>query len=202
MRRFWMFLLIALLATGCAVPGEAAPAAPAAEEENMRAALVESAPLPLPEEEILDAYERALRVYGWFELSPLPSTEESASFGGKTYRRVNMDGIRKLEDLRAYLRSFFSQDLTAELLDGESARIQYRDIGGLLYVSGERRDRDPGKGKIQIDTEALDETTYSVNVVVELLDESGKTVVGLESWSFPYAYDEDRWVFTDVQLVY
>ncbi len=53
-----------------------------------------------------------------------------------------------------------------------------------------------------MEAEQLEETLYSVNVMVELLGEDGETVVGLESWSFPYAFVNDRWVFTDFRLVY
>lgn len=209
MRGITVSLLFALLLTGCAAPVEeeaaraaSAPRSSAPQEDTMQAALVESAARPLLEAEILAAYEQALRVYGWFDLSPLPSMEETAVYEGKVYRRVNMDGIQKIEDLRAYLRSVFSRDLTARLLDGESCRIQYRDIDGALYVCGERRSRVSGKGRFQIEPEQLDDTSYSVNILVDLLDEDGKTVVGLESWSFPYAYEDDRWVFTDFRLIY
>ena len=43
---------------------------------------------------------------------------------------------------------------------------------------------------------------YSVKVTASLLGEDGVTVTGLECWSFPYVFEEDRWVFTDFQLVY
>ena len=62
--------------------------------------------------------------------------------------------------------------------------------------------RPAGKGRIRVEAEQLEETLYSVNVMVELLGEDGETVVGLESWSFPYAFVNDRWVFTDFRLVY
>lgn len=169
--------------------------------ENMRATLVESSARPLLDEEILAAYERAQRVYGWFDLAPLPTSDETALLDGELYRRVDMDGIKEVEDLRTCLRSVFSQELTDRLLDGETARVQYRDMNGVLYVSGVRRDRDPGKGQAQVETQQAEETLCFVNVLVDLLGEDGETVVGLESWSFPYAFEEDRWVFTDFRLV-
>lgn len=156
----------------------------------------------MPEAEVLEAYERAWRVYAWFDLSPLPVSDESFFVEGETYYRVNMQGIQTLESLRTYLRGVFSQELTDRLLDGRSARIQYRDVNGVLCTAGSGREQDPGKGQIQVEAEQLSDDLYSVNVLVDLLDEDGKTVVGLESWSFPYAFVEDRWVFTDFRLVY
>lgn len=209
MRGILLILLIALLATGCAVPVEQEPVresraarTEAPENENMQVALVESAPLPLPEEEILEAYQRAQRIWGWFDLEPLPSTEEVSVINGSVYRKVDMEGLSDMDDLRAYARSVFSQELTDWLLEGGNMPIQYQDIGGALYVTGEGRDPDPGKGGVQIETEQLEEGVYFVGVVVDLLDENRKNVVGLESWSFPYAFQDDRWVFTDFRLVY
>lgn len=208
MREKMAVLLLALLLAGCASPSKTAEvsapdsAAPSPPVEKMSSSMVESAPRPLLETEIVSAYERAQRIYGWFDLAALPTSEESALVDGRLYYRVEADGIEDLEDLRAYLKSVFSRELTERLLEGEGVRIQYRDVDGVLYTSGGRRSRDAGKGAAQIETEQLDETTYCVNVMVDLLDEDGAAVVGLGSWSFPLALEEERWVFTDFQLVY
>ena len=53
-----------------------------------------------------------------------------------------------------------------------------------------------------MEADQLDEVSYSVNVMVDLLGEDGETIVGLESWSFPYAFVDDRWVLTDFRLIY
>jgi len=156
----------------------------------------------MPEEEVLAAYERAERIYGWFDLAPLPSSGQPVTMNSRTYYPVDMKGFEDLEDLRTYLRGLFSQELADRLLDGKTARIQYQDVNGVLCVSGEERERNAEKGQIRVESEQLEETLYSVNVMVELLGEDGETVVGLESWSFPYAYVNDRWVFTDFRLVY
>lgn len=207
MREKAAVMLLALALAGCAAPSpETAPAAappPRTEPaESMQSSWVEYSARPLLETEILEAYDRAVRVYGWFDLTPLPVSGESAVVEDERYYRVNMDGIEDLEDLRAYLRGVFSQELTDRLLDGETARIQYREVEGALYVCGEGRERDTGVGPARVETEQVDESTYAVNVLVDLLDAGGETVVGVGSWSFPYAFVEDRWVFTDFQLVY
>ncbi len=209
MRKTTAALLLAVSLAGCAAPADPAPvsSAPAPEippvsAEHMRSALVESAARPLSESEILDAYHQAQRVYGWFDLAPLPTSGETVRENGAVFYRVDMDGIEELEDLRAYLRGVFSQELAEALLGGEASRIRYQDIGGALYFSGSSRDRENGKGAVHVEAEQLEETAYSVNVMVDLLAEDGETVVGLESWSFPYAFSEGRWVFTDFQLVY
>ena len=213
MRKMLSALLSALLLTGCAAPaGEAASAsapvsaarsdsAPAARVENMTSSMVESSARPMPEEEVLAAYERAQRVYGWFDLAPLPTVGEALTVNGRAYYRVDMEGMEELEDLRTYLRGVFSQELADRLLDGGSARIQYRDVNGVLYVAGDIRDRDAGKGQVQVEVERLEDGLYFINVTVDLLGEDRETVVGLESWSFPSAIVADRWLSTDFRLV-
>ncbi len=195
-----ILLLLFLLLTGCAP--EAEPASEAAGQADLEAVLVESAARPPLEPEICAAYERALQVYGWFVLEPLPTSEETAMVDGAQYRRVDMEGVEDMEDLRTYLRGVFSRELTDRLLEGGTCPLRYRDIDGHLYVSGLRRDRDAGIGAFSVETEREEEGLYSVNILADLLSEDGKTVVGQESWSFPYALVEDRWVFTDFRLIY
>ena len=65
MRKTLLALLCALLLPGCAAPSEEAPApasAPAGRMERMSSSMVESSARPLPEAEILAAYEWAQRV--------------------------------------------------------------------------------------------------------------------------------------------
>lgn len=209
--RFWrgenhmhkgLLLLVLLgLLSGCsgepAVEDESQP--PETAVYGMSAFQVEWDSRPLPEEEILASYERAVQVYGWFETNPLPDSGEMVTLDGVLYRKVSKDGVTAAADLRAYLRSVFSQELTEKLLESGGA-IQYRDIHGVLYVTGEGRSRDGSKGSIDIQIQQTGETAYSVNVTVELLDGDG-TAAGLECWSFPYVFEEDRWVFSDFQLV-
>lgn len=211
MRRLIAASLILALAGCAASPGGAsvarqAPAPAVQQTEPLRTGDMQGSPAESPdrlllEEEILSAYERAQQVYGWFDLAPLPTSDETVVLDRELYHRVDMAGIEEVEDLRTCLRSVFSQELTDRLLDGGTARIRYRDVGGVLYASDFRRDRDAGKGQAYVQTERLEETAYSVNVLVDLLGEDGETVVGLESWSFPYAFEDDRWVFTDFRLV-
>ena len=119
---------------------------------------------------------------------------------GTVYRKVKAEGMEELEDLRTYLNSVFSPELTERLLSGGPPT--YREIEGALYVTGQGRLRDPDKGSVQIEIEQVEAGSYLVNVTVDLLGRDGVTVTGLESWSFPYVYTGDRWVFTDFKTVY
>lgn len=188
MKRVWIWsVLLAGLLCGCG----------AREAEKTPA---DGAPPELSQEEILSAYQRAAAAYGWFTLEPLPDSGETVTVDGAVYRRVDMEGMEELKDLRTYLNSVFAPELTEQLLSGGPP--EYRDIEGALYVTGRGRMRDSRKGTVQIQTEQVDSGSYLVNVTVDLLDRDGVTVTGLESWSFPYVYTGDRWVFTDFKTIY
>lgn len=194
-------LVLAELLSGCSAPAEDIP------ETNesgaaMRSEQLEESARPLSEEEILTAYQRAAALCGWFELSPLPGDGSTVDLDGVTYRRVRYDGVETLEDLRTALRSVFSQEVTEELLATGGDMPMYRDIDGALYVTGSGRSPDPSKGHTEIEVEQTGDASYAVNISIDLLDEDGETVTGVECWSFPYAFVDDRWVFTDFKLFY
>ncbi len=206
-KRICLWLLLSLLLSGC---GSAAVSSPAEEDDSaqaletgagLTATQLESEARPLLEEEILAAYYRAEEAYGWFDLAPLPDSGETVRLDGAAYRRVEYPGMETLDDLRAYLRSLFSAELTDRLLALGGPRPYYRDVDGALHVSFSGRDRDGGKGTVQVEAVQVDGRTYSLEVSVELLDPARDAVIGLECWSFPYAYVDGRWVFTDFQLV-
>lgn len=214
-KKAWISLCLALLLTGCAgreraADGNAAktalPAAETAAAEqggDMHAEQVAAAARSLTEEEILTAYERAVDIYSWFELSPLADTGETVTADdGTVYRRVDHPGVETMNDLRTCLRSVFSEAVTERLLSADGDALHYREIDGALYVTGRGRSRDAWKGSVSAQAEQTGESAYSVNVTVELLDDDGVSVTGLECWAFPYAFEGGRWVFTDFRLMY
>lgn len=202
-RKALLALLMLLVLAGCGAPASAGPAeAGSPGTETMKAAMVEEEPRPLTQAEVLSAYERAVTVYGWFDLDPLPCGQEQETVDGWPYRKVDYPGIEDLADLRAYLRVVFSPDLTERLLS-RGERPMYRDVDGALYAAaGTGRSRESDKGAVEVTVERDGESAYSVEVTVELLDSAHSTVIGVECYSFPYEFVEGGWVFTDFQMVY
>ena len=184
-----MLAAVWAFAAGCADGDEA----PVQERGELSAARTQEESRPLTEEEVLSAYDRAVTVCGWFQLSTLPCGEEGLN--------VRSDGLETLEDLQIYLRGSFSQELAEQLLSTGGDALLYRDIDGALYVRPVSRSRDPLRGNVELRVEQTGDTAYMVNAAVELLDED-KTVSGVEYWSFPYELVDERWVFTRFQLVY
>lgn len=200
-RRVLLLSLALCLLAGCASSADGSAEA-AGGGSGLSAALLEEAARPLAEEEILAAYDRALEAYGWFYLETLPAGQEAAAIGGWIYHRVDYPGMETLADLRAYLRGSFTEELTDELLSTGGSHPLYQDVEGELYVLPSSRDRDSSKGQITVGVEPYGQAGYSVMVSVDLLDAGGTDVRGVQSYAFPYEFVEDRWVFTDFQMVY
>ena len=208
-------LLCVLFLCGCGADGttsEMTDEAPVLQEETdtvqfgeegaLAAELVEDASRQLVDEEILNAYQRAEKICGWFELTPLPAGAESQSVDGRTYWKVDYPGVETMSDLRAYLQSVFSPELTERLLATGGDTPLYRELDGALYVTTGGRDRDRRKGNLTTQVERLDDTSYCVNATVDLLAADQTTVTGVECASFPYQLVDGEWVFTDFWLLY
>ena len=213
--RFWRLLAVLLCLWGLAGCGalpaaeqsgdEAPPAVEAAAPETdggLSAAMLEREARTLTEEEVRAAYDRAETAYGWFYLETLPSGPQTQEVDGWTYERVDYPGMENLAYLQAYLRGLFSNEMVDDLLAVGGSHPLYRDVDGVLYVLPSGRERDPSKGAAVIQVEHTGETAYSVDVTVDLLDENGETVTGVECYAFPYEFVEDHWVFTDFRMVY
>ena len=198
----WFVLLAVLLLVGCAGADSADDGKASGQEQGaLDAALVETQARPLTQTEILSAYDRAVTAYGWFDLSPLPCTQETVMVDGWPYQKVDYPGIEDLADLRAYLRVVFSEELTEQLLEQGNHPV-YQDVDGALYAAaGAGRAKDSGKGSVNVEIAQESADAYFVEVSVDLMDDSRSNVVGVECYSFPYEFVDGSWVFTDFQLV-
>lgn len=200
-------LILVLVLSGCGASGTSGEQAQTeiarSEEEGVLSAeQVQDTSRQLVDEEILNAYQRAEKMCSWFELTPLPIGGESRVVDGHTYWRVDYPGIQTMSDLRAYLRSVFSPELTEQLLATGGDTPLYMEMDGALYVAAGGRERDPLKGSLTTQVEQLDDTSYCVNVTVDLLASDQTTVTGVECASFPYELVDGEWVFTDFWLLY
>lgn len=211
MKRWSVLVLALLLLTGCGsqmsadgtAAGEEFRAEAAEGQRELGASKTEAQARPLTEEEILDAYDRAVTAYGWFDLQPLPTSGDFHMVDGQSYRPVDYPGIENLMDLQTYLKDVFSQEIVEKLMDGENGTFfRYLDVNGILYGPTGGRSRDRFRGEIHTEVEMNSETTYMVYVSVDVLDQDQTTVTGLESYVFPYEQINGRWVFTQFQLVY
>ena len=159
-------------------------------------------PRPMTEDEVLAAYQRAVRTWAWFELEPMNHTGERRTVDGVSYWRVDPAEMVDMSALRSHLYRYFTEELAEELLATGGEHPLYREVEQQLYVTSGGREKDPLKGRQQVEVLCQSDTCYLVSVTVDLLDVDQATVVGLECWTFPYELVGDRWVFTDFRLVY
>lgn len=185
-----------------AVVSDVSAGAAGGSTEIMNAAKTRGSDRGLTEEEILAAYDRAITVYEWFDLNPLPCDGPVVMEDGIEYQRVEYAGFDTLDDLRTYLGSLFSEEVISRLLPENTQFPRYRDIDGELYVHPGGREADPGKSSASATVEQKEDGSYLINVTVDLLDSDQITVTGVECYAFPYRQVNGRWIFTDFELVY
>ena len=120
---------------------------------------------------------------------------------GVSYWRVDPAEMMDMNALRSHLHRYFTEGLAEELLATGGEYPLYREVDQQLYVTSGGREKDPLKGRQQVEVLRQSDTCYLVSVTVDLLDVDQVTVVGLECWTFPYELIDGRWVFTDFCLV-
>lgn len=203
-------LLIVLLLSGCGGSAEKTVSSAGFEQAEtveaggaMTAEQTEKEARSLTAEEVLAAYDQAVEAYSWFDLTPLPAAGAAVELDGGSYLPVDRQGMSTMLEMRTYLRSLFSEEVTDQLLKTGGSRLLYREVDGTLYVrANSGREKDPYKGGVNAQVKQENETSYAVNVTVDLLDSDRREVTGVECYAFPYQWVEDRWVFTQFQLVY
>ena len=203
-------LLIVLLLSGCGGSAEKTVSSAGFEQAEtveaggaMTAEQTEKEARSLTAEEVLAAYDQAVEAYSWFDLTPLPAAGAAVELDGGSYLPVDRQGMSTMLEMRTYLRSLFSEEVTDQLLKTGGSRPLYRAVDGTLYVrANSGREKDPYKGGVNAQVKQENETSYAVNVTVDLLDSDRREVTGVECYAFPYQWVEDRWVFTQFQLVY
>lgn len=203
MKKVLPLLLALCLLTGCTNSRIGIPDAADASETS--AQLV----LPVPDEAtVRNRFEKALEVYGWFDLCSLEvDTSRSYVVDGKTYYRVVSEEVPDFQILRTIVYDLFSAEIGDALFRGDGENIPYRDINGELYSLDGARGADITKGDYTLTVETENSTSILCKVQVEIIDldtgaEEYRRVVGTEEYTYAYRAVGNRWVFTDFHLFY
>lgn len=156
------------------------------------------------DEEVLASYREAREAYNWFDLETLDAhQDEKVELDGILYAQVADERFPNMDSFRGYLKTLFSDEIVDSLLpiDGQ----QYVEIEGLLYVSEGARGTDITKGALTLSViwpQEEESMSCTVQAEIELLDEETlSTVVGSESYEFPYQKVGDKWVFTHFESI-
>lgn len=172
-------------------------------------------PTPSPEppdvpsdEAVLLAYRQAAEAYNWFVMATLPGDQtDQREVDGIVYTRVADPRFATLDNLRGYLKSLFSDELVDALLP--TGGTQYVDLDGALYVQEGARGADITKGGVTLIVLWPEEAApvgCTVQATVEVVEWSEdmltSTVVGQETYSFPYQKVGEKWVFTQFESIF
>lgn len=211
---FFLFALFCTAFAACAAPrpGPASATASAAVSSAVSALapIASSAPALSPassgptvtDEQIEEAYGKAVEAYGWFDLTTMPLEDGTGmEYDGQFYQKVRHETIKTYAQLEAYLRTLFSDDIVGRLLNRGDGLERYRDIDGELYAIPADRGTDLTKGD---ETRAILRASDSkaiVEVTVQLLDPEAGKVTGQEVHDFSYVYRDGKWIFETFSLV-
>ena len=155
---------------------------------------VSDAAKALDEAGALELYAAAREAWSWFDLGTLPTTGDSRG----SYRRV--DGFDSLEELRSYLRTLFSPELTEHLLTGYQ---RFQELDGQLYAEEAGRGSSIYAGgetvaAFLMDNENAAQYGYDCHIFAqtEVLDEDLSTVLYQKRHDWFIAWDGENYVFT------
>lgn len=158
--------------------------------------------------QVKNAFEKALEVYGWFDLCSLDcDSADTAEHGGQTYYRVLSDEIPTYDALRTTVYDLFDTATGDRLLAEDTETPPYIDVGGTLYTRDFARGSDITKGEYELTVEQESKTGFLCKVRVETLEfndgyKDYRRVTGYEDYTYHYELVGYRWVFTDFDLFY
>lgn len=153
---------------------------------------------------IKQQYDKAKEAYFWFEIDSLPPEDKEVDFNsikeinGLYYYKVGHETINSLGELEAYLKTIFSDEITARLL--EEGREHYIDIDGELWAVDANRGTDISVGDaiFSIKEKSDNRIVYIANV--EELDlETGETV-GINTHEYIYEKTDNGWRWTQFSI--
>ena len=165
------------------------------------ASCAKTAGTEMTDDEVVDLYNKAKEVYGWFDLTTIPfDTEKYIEADGERYFEVTEPGIASKKALADYLNEFFADDITEGLMAMSSDR--YVEHEGKLYVLPADRGTDIFKGAESYEVVRVSEKQIKLAVTVEIYgDPAQRNVIGYKQYDFFLEFSDGRWRFTNFEMV-
>lgn len=160
------------------------------------------------ETQVRTAFEKAIEVYGWFDLCSLDcDSADKVERGDSEYYRVISDEVPTYDALRTMVYDLFDTGTGDELLREDSEYPPYIDADGALYTRDFARGSDVTKGEYELTVEQESKTCFVCKARVETLEfndgyKEYRRVTGFEEFTYHYELVGNRWVFTDFALFY
>ena len=149
--------------------------------------------------EVLAAYNKALPVFEWFDIKPLPTNgEEKKELGFMIYYNVTDPKITTMDSLRSAMYSVFTPTLTNMLL---SNRNMYREFNSQLYVApaGRKVNKLAGNTTYKVIERTPDKIV--LQSTTEIYDSSHKVIEKYQTKDFNYIKTVSGWRFATFEAV-
>ncbi len=199
-----LVVVLCLICTGCA--GTSLPERIV--DETTAPAVSERVVAVPSETQVRTAFEKAIEVYGWFDLCALDcDSADKVERGDSEYYRVISDEVPSYDALRTMVYELFDTQTGDALLMEDSGCPPYIDVDGVLYTRDFARGSDITKGEYELTVEQESGTCFACKVRVETLEfndgyKEYRRVTGYEDFTYHYELVGNRWVFTDFELFY
>jgi len=151
----------------------------------------------LNDKEIYAIYQKALKIYYWFEVSTLDADfEQKIDVENRSYFRV-IDEITKFRELVIFMNSVLDYKIVDDLL----SKNYYIDVDGKLYGIMADRGTHMLRGEETYEIIRISDNEIIYEVTVEVLDDE-RRVVDYETYNFYLKYYIDgKWRFDEFYLI-
>ena len=151
----------------------------------------------LNDKEIYAIYQKALKIYYWFEVSTLDADfEQKIDVENRSYFRV-IDEITKFRELVIFMNSVLDYKIVDDLL----SKNYYIDVDGKLYGIMADRGTHMLRGEETYEIIRISDNEIIYEVTVEVLDDE-RRVVDYETYNFHLKYYIDgKWRFDEFYLI-
>ncbi|MBE6687700.1 MAG: hypothetical protein E7588_00295 [Ruminococcaceae bacterium] len=153
---------------------------------------------------IQEKYAIAKEAYFWFEVNSLPPAEHGVDINsikeidGLYYYKVGHDTIKSLSDLESYLKSIFSDEITARLM--EEGKEKYIDVEGELWAVDAQRGTDISVGNVIFTLQKKGDNKVVYSAHVEELDLETLETVGMKVYDYVYEKTPAGWRWTEFDI--
>lgn len=145
-------------------------------------------------DEVLSAYQNAVKVYEWFEHDPLPTQgRERFDSGYMMYYLVSDSQIKTMMDLKQRVRDTFTDSLASFIM---SENKMYRQNDKQLFVAPMAKKKNPKRGVPTLTVKKISDDKYIVTAQTPVYTDAAKTTLEkTETVEFPYVRTAKGWRF-------
>ena len=149
--------------------------------------------------EVLAAYNKALPVFEYFDIKPLPTNGEmKKELGFMIYYNVTDPKIKSMGALRSVMDGVFTPALSNMIL---TSRNMYREFNGTLYVApaGRKVNKFAGNTTFKVTQRTADKIILQTST--EIFGKDLKTVVKYQTKDFNYVKTASGWRFATFEAI-